>query len=51
MQQIAAVCGRFTRIALQQQKTRVKHLSDEGASIATGSEIERLPPIFAELNG
>src|SRR5262249_45086601 len=25
LRQIAAVCGRFTRIALQQQKTRVKH--------------------------
>jgi len=44
LQQIAAVCGRFTRIALQRQKTRVKHPSDEITSITTGSEIERLPP-------
>jgi uncharacterized protein with von Willebrand factor type A (vWA) domain len=44
LQQIAAVCGRFTRIALQQQKTRVKHPPDEIASITTGSEIERLLP-------
>jgi uncharacterized protein with von Willebrand factor type A (vWA) domain len=44
LQQIAAVCGRFTRIALQQQKTRVKHPPDEITSIATGSEIERLLP-------
>jgi uncharacterized protein with von Willebrand factor type A (vWA) domain len=44
LQQIAAVCGRFTRIALQQQKTRVKHPADEITSITTGSEIERLLP-------
>jgi hypothetical protein len=43
-QQIAAVCGRFTRIALQQQKTRVKHPPDEITSITTGCEIERLLP-------
>src|SRR5687767_9210337 len=42
LQQIAAVCGRFTRIALHQQKTRVKHPPDEITSITTGSEIERL---------
>jgi uncharacterized protein with von Willebrand factor type A (vWA) domain len=44
LQQIAAACGRFTRIALQQQKTRVKHPPDEITSITTGSEIERLLP-------
>ncbi|MGH9754197.1 MAG: hypothetical protein ACREA2_15575 [Blastocatellia bacterium] len=44
LQQIAAVCGRFTRIALQQQKTRVKHPPDEITSVATGCEIERLLP-------
>jgi uncharacterized protein with von Willebrand factor type A (vWA) domain len=44
LQQIAAVCGRYTRIALQQQKTRVKHPPDEITSITTGSEIERLLP-------
>jgi len=44
LRQIAAVCGRFTRIALQQQKTRVKHPPDEITSINTGSEIERLLP-------
>src|SRR5215468_2260218 len=44
LQQIAAVCGRFTRIALQQQKTRVRHPPDEITSITTGSEIERLLP-------
>jgi uncharacterized protein with von Willebrand factor type A (vWA) domain len=44
LQQIAAVCGRFTRIALQQQKTRVKHPPGEISSITTGCEIERLLP-------
>jgi len=44
LQHIAAVCGRFTRIALQQQKTRVKHPPDEITSITTGCEIERLLP-------
>src|SRR5215813_13928197 len=39
-----AVCGRFKRIALQQQKTRVKHPPDEITSIITGCEIERLLP-------
>jgi uncharacterized protein with von Willebrand factor type A (vWA) domain len=44
LQQIYAVCGRFTRIALQQQKTRIKHPPDEITSITTGCEIERLLP-------
>src|SRR5262245_59599259 len=44
LQQIAAVCGRFTRIALQQHKTRVKHPPDEITSITAGAEIERLLP-------
>jgi uncharacterized protein with von Willebrand factor type A (vWA) domain len=49
LQQIAAVCGRFTRIALQQKKTRVKHPPDEITSITTGSEIERLLPSESAL--
>src|SRR5215813_5152179 len=44
LQQLAAVCGRFTRIAFQQQKTRVKHPPDEITSITAGSEIERRLP-------
>jgi uncharacterized protein with von Willebrand factor type A (vWA) domain len=44
LRQIAAVCGRFTRIALRQQKTRAKHPPDEITSITTGCEIERLLP-------
>jgi uncharacterized protein with von Willebrand factor type A (vWA) domain len=44
LQRIAAVCGRFTRIALGQQKTRVKHPPDEITSITIGDRIERLLP-------
>jgi uncharacterized protein with von Willebrand factor type A (vWA) domain len=44
LQQIAAVCGRFTRIAFQQQKTPLEHPPDEITSITTGNEIERLLP-------
>ena len=54
LRQIAAVCGRFTRIALQQQKNRVKHPPDEITSITTGCEIERLLPseiaLLAEIH-
>ena len=44
LRQIAAICGRFTRIALAQQKTPVKHPPDEITSITAGNEIERLLP-------
>jgi uncharacterized protein with von Willebrand factor type A (vWA) domain len=44
LQQIAAVCGRFTRLALGQQKNRVKHPPDEITSITFGDHIERLLP-------
>ena len=44
LRQIAAICGRFTRIALQQQKTRIKHPPDEITSITAGANIERLLP-------
>jgi uncharacterized protein with von Willebrand factor type A (vWA) domain len=44
LQRIAAICGRFTRIALGQQKTRVKHPPDEITSITIGDQIERLLP-------
>lgn len=44
LQKIAAISGRFTRIALQQQKTKVKHPPDEITSIKTGGGIERLLP-------
>lgn len=44
LQMIAAMCGRFTRIALQQQKSRVKHPPDEITSITTGNDIGRLLP-------
>lgn len=44
LRMLAALCGRFTRIALQQQKTRVKHPPDEITSITTGCDIARLLP-------
>jgi uncharacterized protein with von Willebrand factor type A (vWA) domain len=44
LQKLAAISGRFKRIALQQQKSRVKHQPDEVTSIRTGNEIERLLP-------
>jgi uncharacterized protein with von Willebrand factor type A (vWA) domain len=42
LRQIAAMCGRFTRLALKQQKTRVRHPPDEVTSITAGDEIQRL---------
>lgn len=44
LQILAVICGRFTRIALQQQRARVKHPPDEVTAITTGGEIERLLP-------
>lgn len=44
LQTLAAICGRFTRIALQQQRTRVQHPPDEITSITTGNQIARLLP-------
>ena len=50
LQQIAAICGRFTRIALDVQKTRVRHPPTEIASIGMGRDlIEVLPSEFAPL--
>jgi uncharacterized protein with von Willebrand factor type A (vWA) domain len=44
LQQIAAVCGRFKRIAWQQQKTRVKFPPEEIVSITQGNDLARLLP-------
>lgn len=44
LRMLATICGRFMRIALQQQKTRVKHPPDEITSITTGCDIARLLP-------
>lgn len=49
LRMLAAICGRFTRIALQQQKTRVKHPPDEITSITMGSDIARLLPSEVSL--
>jgi uncharacterized protein with von Willebrand factor type A (vWA) domain len=44
LKQIAAICGRFTRIALKVQATRVKHPPDEITSITIGAELGRILP-------
>ena len=50
LQEIAAICGRFTRIALEVQKTRVRHPPTEIASIGMGRDlVEVLPSEFAPL--
>lgn len=50
LQQIAAICGRFTRIALEVQKTRVHHPPTEIAAIGMGRDlVDVLPSEFAPL--
>lgn len=44
LKQIAAVCGRFTRVALNVQYSKVKHPPDEITSITTGRELGRMLP-------
>ena len=47
LQRIATLAGRFKRIALQKQRTKVKHGSDEIADVERGDDLGRLLP--AEL--
>ena len=44
LKQIAAVCGRFTRIALNVQYSKVQHPPDEITSITIGRELGRILP-------
>ncbi len=44
LKEIAALCGRFTRIALQVQETKVKHPPDEITSITIGSDLAHVLP-------
>ncbi len=44
LQQIAAIAGRFKRIAWQQQRVKVKHPPDEIASITLGNQLARVLP-------
>lgn len=44
LQQIAAICGRFTRIALAVQASKVQHPPDEITSITIGNAIGRILP-------
>jgi uncharacterized protein with von Willebrand factor type A (vWA) domain len=51
LQQIAAICGRFTRIALEVQKTKVRHPPTEIAAIGMGRDlVDVLPSEFAALS-
>lgn len=45
LQRIAALAGRFKRIALQKQRTKVKHGSDEITDVERGGELGRLLPV------
>ena len=47
LQEIAALCGRFTRIALDVQRNKVTHPPDEIASITIGRDLGHILP--AEL--
>lgn len=44
LQQIAALCGRLSRIALQVQETRVKHPPDEVTEVGLGQDLAHLLP-------
>ena len=44
LQQIAAIAGRFKRIAWQQQRAKVKHPPDEITSVTLGNELARVLP-------
>lgn len=44
LKQIAAICGRFTRIALNVQASKVQHPPDEITSITTGRDLGRILP-------
>lgn len=44
LQQIAAICGRFKRIAWRQQKSRVKFPPDEIVSLMQGNDLAHLLP-------
>lgn len=44
LQQIAAIAGRFKRIAWQQQRAKVKHPPDEITSVTLGNHLARVLP-------
>ena len=44
LQQIAAIAGRFKRIAWQQQRAKVKHPPDEITSVTLGNQLARVLP-------
>jgi uncharacterized protein with von Willebrand factor type A (vWA) domain len=49
LRQIAQLCGRMTRIALQTQKTRIIHPPDEIVGITIGNDIGKMLPAETAL--
>lgn len=49
LKQIAEICGRFTRIALQVQKEKVQTEASEITSITRGADLARLLPVETAL--
>lgn len=51
LQQIAAIAGRFKRIAWQRQRSKVKYPPDEITSVTLGNELARILPSELALLG
>jgi uncharacterized protein with von Willebrand factor type A (vWA) domain len=49
LKQVAELCGRLTRIALQVQRSRVRHPPDEIVGITMGNDLARMLPIELAL--
>ena len=49
LKQIAELCGRMSRIALQVQKTKIKHPPDEIIGVTIGDDIGKMLPIESVL--
>jgi uncharacterized protein with von Willebrand factor type A (vWA) domain len=45
LKQIAELCGRMSRIALQVQRTRIKHPPDEVVGITFGDDVAKMLPV------
>ena len=51
LKQVAELCGRLTRIALQVQRSRVQHPPDEIVGITIGGNLSRMLPVELGLLG
>lgn len=49
LKQIAELCGRMTRIALQTQKSKIKHPPDEITGITIGDDLAKMRPVETAL--